>query len=198
MIDENNVEQNQNSIESIAPEFSHVVEIQKIPSLGRMFKISASAEELEALVKRLDLLSFDEFNVSAKVIPLGRSSVVRVEGHIFAKLSQSCVISLKPVPLVIDEEFMLEFAPETGEEQVEREFVLSEGDPYEPLENGKIDVAEVATQQLSLGLDMYPRAEGADINQIQEDAEKAGRKFEVNGAKNNPFSVLAKLKEQKK
>lgn len=186
------------SNESEVPEFSRIVEVDSIPSLGRTVKLEATREQLDALSVRLDLPSFDEFKIAVKVIPLGRSSIVRVEGHIEAKLSQACVVSLKPVPAHIDEEFELDFAPETGDDQIEREFVLSEGDPYEPLEDGKIDVAELATQQLSLSLDLYPRAEGVDINEIQKAAENEGRKFEVNGAKSNPFSVLAKLKEEKK
>lgn len=184
---------------SLVPEFSHIVEVDKIPSLGRMFKLEASEEERNKLSSRLDLLSFDEFKAEMKVIPLGRSSIVRVEGKIMAKLAQPCVISLKPVPADIVEEFSLDFAPETDADRVdEREFVLSEGDPYEPLEDGVIDVAELATQQLSLCLDIYPRAEDADIDEVQKSAEALGRKFEVNGAKSNPFSVLSKLKDEKK
>ncbi|MTI09629.1 YceD family protein [Curvivirga aplysinae] len=190
---------NDNSeIQNSAPEFSHEVEVDKVPSLGRMFKLTASPEERAALATRLDLLEFDEFRAEMKVKPLGRSSIIRVEGKIIAKLAQPCVVSLRPVPAIIEEEFELDFAPETDSDVVEREFVLSEENDYEPLEGGIIDVAEVATQHLSLCLDLYPRADSADIYEVQKDAEASGRKFEVNGDKLNPFAALSKLKDQKK
>ena len=179
-------------------EFSHLVEVDKLPNKGRMFKLEADQDTRSKLVERLKIHSLDEFKIEIRVKPLGKSSIYRVEGDIKASLCQPCVVSLESVPQEIEESFSVDFAPESDSDVGEREFVLSEEDDYEPLIDGVIDIAEVATQHLALSLDPYPRSANADIEAMQQAAAAEGRKFEVNAGKLSPFSVLSKLKDQKK
>lgn len=180
---------------AVEPEFSYVVEVEKIPSLGRMFKLEADETQRDQLKKRLGLASFEHFRTEIKVVPLGRSSIYELRGRVIASLAQPCVVSLDPVYEEIDEEFDVRFAPERDYDGEEREFVLSEQDDYEVLENGKIDIAEMATQHLSLSLNPYPRLDDAELSSLQNEAAKQGRNFEVNGPKANPFSALSALKK---
>ena len=56
------------------------------------------------------------------------------------------------------------------------------------IENGKLDLADIALEQVALNLDDYPRAEGEvfDYAKYADFAEDE---------KENPFAVLAKLKK---
>ena len=53
---------------------------------------------------------------------------------------------------------------------------------------GKIDLGDIAIEQIALRLDDYPRKEGEEFSFISEFDEE-------DDVKNNPFAVLAKLKK---
>jgi uncharacterized metal-binding protein YceD (DUF177 family) len=88
-----------------------------------------------------------------------------VRGRIDADVVQSCVVSLAPVPAQVTEEFEAFFTqnPERAALSEEITFAPDEQDPPELIEDGTIDLGELAAQHLSLALDPFPRAAGAEI-----------------------------------
>ena len=88
---------------------------------------------------------------------------MRVEGEVSARITQTCVVSLEPFEVDVEEPVEARFlprdakrpAPESGAD----EFV----DPDEPDEivDGRVDLGKLASEFLTLALDPYPRKPGA-------------------------------------
>jgi Large ribosomal RNA subunit accumulation protein YceD len=104
-----------------------------------------------------------------------------------ADVAQACSVSLAPVPEKIDEPFDVLFLPDAKDPNENFEmpedihaFLASE-DPPEPLINNQIDLYGVIREFIALGLNPFPRKEGAEFTQPQEDNLIS------------PFSALAQL-----
>lgn len=178
-------------------EFVYEIVVDELPRTGRHYKLEPDAEILTALAHRFGLLDLTSFKADIHVRPLASAPIYRVIGTITAACSQACVVTLKPVEQTIEEEFELEFAPGVNLPD-ELELSLEDEDPCEAIIDGKIDLGELAAQQLSLAIDPYPRAGDADLEQLRDEAAKSGRDFEVNAGKASPFAALSKLKTEKK
>lgn len=105
-----------------------------------------------------------------------RGFKVHITGRVRAKVGQTCVVTLEPIESAVDEEVDLTFAPpvdgldvESGEVELRRDY-----DPPEPLTGDKIDIGQLATEFLVLGIDPYPRKSGVEFAPLQagEDAPK--------------------------
>jgi hypothetical protein len=96
-------------------------------------------------------------------IPDGR---VHVVGRVWARIGQTCVVTLDPVDNDIDEAIDLIFAPASQIRELAESVDDTEGeaevpDPPEPIVDGAIDLGRLATDALFLGIDPYPRKPGA-------------------------------------
>ncbi len=175
------------------PEYSYIIEVPSLPGTGIERPIRPTAEERAAIAERLGLQSLDRFEIKIRVVPW-RGSGAKFHASFEADLVQSCVVTLEPVPAHVSDEFDVRFLPAEKLEEPkpgqEPEFVASEEDPPEPLggETGtSFDAGDVAVQYLSLALDPYPRASGAEIPQEATSPEEP-----------SPFAVLAALKPKDK
>ena len=142
----------------MTPEFSRTYALDTLCEPKRV-TIEADAGERAALVERFDLLGLDSLTAQATLTRNG--TIVAAEGHLAAKVLQSCVASGEPMPQTIEEPFAVRFVPET--EAVDEEVEVSE----EPLDDiaytgGAIDLGEAVAQTLVLALDPFPRSPNAD------------------------------------
>lgn len=176
-----------------APEFSRLLSIEGIvPDKLREEVVIATPEECAVLAQRLDLRELENLKAELNIRRVSGGSVLRVWGRIQADVVQACVISLRDVPAVVDATFETFFTqdPENESQAKELSFTAEDEDSPEMLVNGMIDLGEVVTQYLSLNLDQYPRAPGVSL---------AAQLAEVGIAPaDNPFAVLASLKDDKK
>jgi len=169
-------------------EFSRPVRIDTIGAERRPLTIEADAGERAALARRFDLPAIDHLSA---VLSLTRTAeIVIADGRLRAEVTQSCVATAEPVPAALDEPFRIVFTPEIevardGEEGIE----LSEEDCDTVFYAGaSIDVGEAVAETLSLSLDPWPRAPGAE-----EALKAAGVKDE---GEVGPFAALAGLKDK--
>jgi uncharacterized metal-binding protein YceD (DUF177 family) len=178
-------------------EFSRFIEIDKIGQSGADRSISATAEERRALAERFGLQDIAELSAELSLRRV-RGDAVRLDGKIRAQVTQTCVVSLQPVPAAINETIAVNFAEEAAGDASEVEVVYDLDDAPEPIIHGRIDIGEAVAQQLALALDPYPRAPGAKIPAAYvgeaEGAEVPSQETEGAGTV-NPFSVLGKLKD---
>jgi uncharacterized metal-binding protein YceD (DUF177 family) len=162
------------------------VTVDDIPESGLHIEIDAPAPiraQVLALVEGLstvhDLASLSGvFNLSR------HASKVHVQGRVRARVGQTCVVTLEQIENSVDEEVDLTFAP--GADKMEGEIELRpDQDPPEPLTGNTIDLGQLATEFLVLGIDPYPRKSGVEFAPIKvgEDAPK-------------PFAALADLKKR--
>ncbi|WP_119678579.1 YceD family protein [Indioceanicola profundi] len=178
-----------------APEFSRRIIADTVSTSGTGQEIVADAQERAALARRLDLVSIDKLTARVKLRRV-RGEYVRVTGEIEADVVQSCVVTLEPVPAHVNDSFEALFAPDhlvPDEEDEEVEVTFSggtESDIPEAMDNGSIDIGELAAQHLSLALDPYPRKPGVSFEEIDDPYEEDAREPE----RPNPFAKLASLK----
>jgi uncharacterized metal-binding protein YceD (DUF177 family) len=169
-------------------EFSRFVEADSVGTHRMERRISANPEERAALARRFSLVGIERLEAVFSLKRAG-GGVIHVTGAFEAEVTQSCVVTLAPVPAQIAETFTADFADEDRRRPAEPDLDFEAEDPPEPIRNGHIDLGELAAAQLALALDPYPRAPGAVIPaQYSPDPEAdQGTDRPV-----NPFSILKK------
>ena len=101
-----------------------------------------------------------------------------VAGHLHARVTQSCVVSLEPFETIVDAEIDVDFA-EAGSPAAEAH---GAEDPPDLIADGKIDLGALAAEFLILNLDVYPRKPGVAFDAADVCREP---KDEI-----SPFAVL--------
>lgn len=177
----------------MTPEFSRPVRIDTIGTTPRDTSIEAEPREREALAARFGLPNIHSLHADLEL--WRRGEVVFAKGSLAASLIQSCVVTDEPVPASVEEKFEIVFRPAPKEGEGE-EIELSESEMDVVFYDGvSVDVGEAVAETLSLALDPYPRAPGAEdvLKQAgiksKEDAEAAR---EAERLANSPFAVLRK------
>lgn len=157
----------------IIPEFSRPIEAARVSALGSHEKIVADEKECAALAKRLKVPAV--YAVSAHlVLKPWRGGGYKVSGTVTVDLDQESVVSL-------------EVFRSTETFEVERYFLPKLDESFEEdvdmIQNGVIDIGEVAAETIGLELDLYPRKPGEVFQDTNEDVEETTAKI-------SPFAVL--------
>lgn len=176
----------------MTPEFSHRVTRDDIPHDGLTVELSADAAERAALAERFDLIALQSLHARFAVKAVAGGPMLRVEGVVEGAALQRCVLTLEPVPAAIREEVAVDFVP-PGAVPTGLEIGLEDEDPPEPLEDGGVDLGELAAQVFGVALDPFPRAEGAVLARPDpREGEPGGVGWTVNQP-SGPFAGLAAL-----
>lgn len=173
------------------PELSRPLKVDRVPLGGIEERIIASPIEREALAKRFDLLDLPRFEALINV-DRAEGQMFAVTGHISAEVVQACVVTLEPVPDKIDDTIDVLFAPPHLIKN-DRDGPLGDtgdAEPPEPIENGMIDLGELAAQHLAMALNPYPRKQGAVLGSL----EAKGKTKTSTDSNVSPFAVLKKEK----
>lgn len=141
------------------PEFSRRVELARLGAHEALYPIAAEAGEREALARRFDLLSLGRLEAEIRLQRLA-GGMVRLSGTLVADVVQACVVSLEPVPSVLEQDFTVLYGYSEPGKSV---LVDLETDEVEPFDGAAIDIGEAVAQQLALALDPYPRAPDARL-----------------------------------
>jgi uncharacterized metal-binding protein YceD (DUF177 family) len=198
-MNDNNLNEELSAREAASP-ISQKINVLKLPAKGLNVKIEPDADALAALAEAMDVLSISAF--SAKLnIKRWHKDGVRVSGPLSAVLHQQCVITLKPVEEVINEEINAVFVPETSKlakpdvsGEANELLIDPEGDDVpEVFQSPFLDVGEITAEFFALEINPYPRIDGAE-----EEAKKFAEDSNPDGddAKENPFAALAALKDK--
>nr|WP_298689981.1 DUF177 domain-containing protein [uncultured Dongia sp.] len=158
-------------------------------------QLEANAAERAALAEVLDLQAIDRLVAQLSLRRLS-SGLIEVKGRLESDVVQTCIVTLEPVPAKVTESFRLNFGdvqPEPDLTEIDIDF--EDSDPPEPILDGQIDLGALVAEQLSLGLDPYPRKAGASVPQEfgPNDAEIAAENERAGTRK--PFLGLDKLKK---
>lgn len=175
--------------QSNGPEFSRMVESAGLRPTGEEMRLEANDAELAAIAERLGLVCLHELKCQLKLEPW-RKGGWHVTGLVQSEFEQLCVVTAETFrstcPIEIDRYFMHE------KDRLNRssEIVVDPLSHDEPdvIEAGRIDLGEMAVEELALSLDPYPRAPGAEFEALQSDSSE-----NVAEDKPNPFAALAKL-----
>ena len=165
------------------------VTVDDIPETGLHLELEAPEPVRAALATLAGLRSLAGLKATFDLSRRGAG--VHVGGKVEAMAGQTCVVTLEPIENRVSEEVDLLFSPDvapvpdTGADEPDSiGHTADEEDPPEPLVGGVIDLGAVATEFLMLGIDPYPRKEGARFQPPPADSEGT-----------HPFAALAALKK---
>lgn len=136
----------------IKTEFSRPMMVDRVPRKGSHEHIVADEKECLALAKRFDLPKLFSFKARLLAMPW-RGGGLHVTGVVEADVERISVVSLEAFRRV--EKFKVDsifLPPKIIVDAVE--------DDAEPIENGEVDLGEVAAETMGLELDPYPRKDG--------------------------------------
>ena len=165
---------------SATPPFSDVVRINQIGA-GLQRTLTPDAETSKRIARALDLQALENFVADIEIAPTPSTSEWTLKGRIRANATQTCGLTLEPLPVEVDRRFRIQLAEAATQETDEIEVTLDEEDA-DLIEDGKIDLGQYAVEQLALSLDPFPRKPGAEFVQPEEPTEIS------------PFAVLKALK----
>jgi uncharacterized metal-binding protein YceD (DUF177 family) len=163
--------------------------VAQIPEAGLHRKIEADAAARQAMAEIAGLREVVAARAAFDLV-LKPDGKVHVTGRVTARVGQDCVITLDPVENEIDEPVDLIFAPPEQIPQLadlvddDPEDDVEAPDPPEPIVNGQIDLGRIATDALFLGIDPYPRKEGAVFE----------TEIEADDPEEHPFAALRALR----
>ncbi len=148
-------------------ELHRPVPADRVGSAGLAVTVEANDAECTALARRMQLPDVLALRCTFRLVRL-TSDTVLAEGHLLAEVVQTCVVSLDDFTAMIDERFRVRFVP-TGQESDDPD---PEADDEIGYAGGALDLGEAAAEQLGLALDPYPRAPGAELPEIETEAEQ--------------------------
>lgn len=132
--------------------------------------VQADALERSALSAQLNIVSVDKL-AGSLLLTRELGAIIRLHGALDVELTQSCVVTLKPlktaISLGIDRRFgPPEIAEDGGDDE---EISFDDDDPPDIIEDGVIEVGEAVVEQLALEIDPFPRADGAAFEGYSSD-----------------------------
>ena len=157
---------------------AYVLETGALTDKPKTIEWRANKPECDELAERLNVLAVNDFKAS---VTAKRDNLIHVKGKVEATLVQACVVTGEPVEEKINEDFE-EFFTDNKRYKLSIDISMDSPD-ITPVENNRIDLAELATQYLILSMNPYPHKEGVSFKDKIEDDSKP-----------NPFAVLEKLK----
>lgn len=159
------------------------------PRSQTRFDLSPDGAARATIAAELGLQGLPRLSFSGHVRSCGQEDW-QLEGVLRASVTQSCVITLKPVRSVIEQPVQRIFTPHLRQPDSPDAEMLD--DSLEPL-GPFIDISAIMIEELMLVLPEYPRAEGAgfapDQPQAGDDALQDSRK---------PFAGLDRLLRDRK
>lgn len=179
------------------PEFSHLVSVSDLAPAGATYTLAANDNERAALARRFGLLALNALSaeITLKWVPGG--AFLRLNGRIRASVVQSCVVTLEPVTVELDQPVDILFDPNA---ESAAELDLNAEEDIEPLEDDVLDIAEIVAEEMVLMLDPYPRAPGAAPGPLGPRQEARERGDELDQGEDvprgSPFEILAGLRRK--
>ena len=173
-------------------EITHPLRISDIPKATvRPFDIAFTTSEMETVSGILSALSVKKMRIRGEISPSGSKDWI-LTAQVGATVTQSCVVSLKPVQTRVDVPVTLKYA---ADYQFNEDDSVSEMDPDENIEPlvDEIDLVIIAIEALALVLPDYPRLENATL-ETAIFTEPGAAPMTDDDAK--PFASLASLKDK--
>jgi len=164
------------------------IRLEDVPDTGLHLDLVADAEVRAALAALAGVRDMPRLEAAINVARQGNG--LRVTGRVSATVGQDCVVTLEALENRVDEPVDVVFAApapvvaaaDAADDDAHHD-AQGGDEPPEALVDGAADLGAVLADFLLLGIDRYPRKPGAVF------ASPAPA-----GGGDNPFAVLAKLK----
>lgn len=168
--------------------FSYPIKIEDLKQSDYKYELKADAEELEDITQVLQVEKVHEFEAEIFLKLSNRTNNLRVWGRVNAKIELKSVITLNNFIKDYEVPFELNFDTRATYNDIKELECNIEDEVPDIIENGCINLADIAIEQVALNLEDYPRAEGEIFDgSLYCDIDEP--------KKENPFAVLKKLKK---
>lgn len=151
------------------------------PRAPTPFALRPDSPARAAIAAELDVPALPRLSFEGR-ISADPNDAWRLEGVLSARVTQACVVTLKPVKTSISQEVLRIYSPHLS--PPEGDEVEMPDDALEPL-GQFIDLWAVMIEELALALPEYPRAEGVELDAPDDPAPQADTR--------KPFAGLDKL-----
>ena len=168
--------------------FSYPIKIADLKQNEYKFTLDADEMELVDISTILQVEKVHYFKAEIKVYLKNRENLLRVWGNVAAELELKSVISLENFRKKYEVPFELFFDTKATYKDLRDLGADINTDVPDVVENGTINLADIAIEQIALQIDDYPRAEGEVFEFKSSDIDETEEK-------QNPFAVLQKLKK---
>ena len=168
--------------------FSHILSVDDISNSEKLYRINANNEELKQIAEILKVPEVKDFKAEIYTRHHNKSNLIDVWGRVSSLITRQSVISLEFFNQKYISEFSLQFDTRLTDNQVRE--LEEEGVENIPdvVIGGKIDLCQIAIEQIALELEDYPRKKGETFSFVSEFKDEDIKR-------ENPFNVLAKLKK---
>lgn len=169
------------------PIWSAKVSIDEIAEGGSHFDLVADEHVRVELARAAGLRELRRLQASFDVTRQS-ADTVHISGEVIATVGQNCVVTLEPLESELEERIDLMFsvrAENAASPHGKATVVLEQAEEPEILSGREIDLGAIATEFLLLGIEPYPRKEGAVFEPPAVAEDPAA----------HPFAALAALKK---
>lgn len=167
-------------------DFSFPLKIDELNQGRQVYKLSADKEQRKILSEILQVPAVHCFESELELNFQKKKGLLEVSGYVKANLGLVSVISLEPFDKEYHTDFKLTFDTTSTYEQIREDDDTYDDTLPDVVIGGKIDLGDIAIEQLALMLEDHPRQENEEFTPIIEDTAPV---------RNNPFAVLSKLKK---
>jgi uncharacterized metal-binding protein YceD (DUF177 family) len=172
---------------------THVYNLVRLGQAGDAVRFAAGPDECAAIARWSGVNSVEDFSADIRIRKLSPSRFV-LDVTLSADVTQSCVLTLEPVPDHIERRFTreLHFAGPLRREsrmaQPEPSILRDphEDEPPEEIESLQYELAGPVLEEYVLSLEPYPRAKGAEFGLPSSPQDR----------QESPFAVLKDLKSK--
>ncbi|MFC0198918.1 YceD family protein [Paracoccus rhizosphaerae] len=152
------------------------------PNTPTPFHLAPDADTRAALAEELGIDALSRLDFRGELRAHGHDGWL-LTGKLAARVTQPCVVTLKPVRSDISDDVRIQFTPHVA--APEGDEVEMPDETLEPL-GSFIDLTAIMVEALSLALPEYPRAAGAELASPDQPDDQAGDT-------RRPFAGLDKL-----
>lgn len=167
-------------------DFSYPLKIEDINQGEQTYKLRANKAQLETLREILQIPAVNYFEANIKLTFQKKKGILDVSGEVRAGLTLISVISLDEFEKEYKSNFSLTYDTNATYEQIREMDEDIEDDIPDIVIDGKIDLGDIAIEQLALVMEDHPRKDGEEFTSVIEDDSPV---------RENPFAVLSKLKK---
>jgi hypothetical protein len=178
--------------------FSFPVEVLQLPAAGRVYTLQADERARADIAALLGLVAVGRLIATITIAPMAGGGV-EARARFDADVTQTCVVSLEPLPATVGETIVRRFkvpprkAPSSPVGKPPKVtdvppdgWIDPDDDTPDPIIEGCIDLGALVVEELALALDPYPRTPGISFAGPGDSAPP-----EAGGLSSSPFAALA-------
>lgn len=177
----------------------------QIPGEGPSSLFKATEAERASLATFLNVISVESLELEVFPNTVKRDTTIDVHFVLKAHYTQKCVNTAVPLPQSYEGEFDVRYVSPELHAKMEAAYFedlinhgVSSEDDFEMIQHGFLDVGDIAIQYLVLEIEVFPKIEMMDLNELNEAFDTMSQKFDTVKSSENPFKKLENLKIEKK